>query len=137
MRMATSSRSRIIVLNLYRLAAISLAMSWTVQLHPEMAEEFQELSESVQDAIAAHVRLLETMGPTLHRPAADTLAGSKIANLKELRFNANDGVWRVAFAFDGNRIGVLLVAGDKKGQNQKRFYKTLIATAERRWSTWS
>ena len=112
-------------------------MSWNVLLHPEMAEDFQDLSEAVQDAIVAHVRLLEAMGPTLHRPTVDTLAGSKIANLKELRFTADDGVWRVAFAFDGNRIGVLLVAGDKKGQNQKRFYKTLIATAERRWSTWS
>jgi hypothetical protein len=47
--------------------------------------------------------------------SADTLEGSKHANMKELRFNADDGVWRVAFAFDLERKAVLLVAGDKSG----------------------
>ena len=33
---------------------------------------------------------------------------------KELRFNADGGVWRVAFAFDPERKGILLVAGDRR-----------------------
>ena len=53
--------------------------------------------------------------------------------MKELRFNAADGVWRVAFAFDSERQAILLVAGDKSGVAQKRFYKTLIASADRRF----
>lgn len=85
----------------------------------------------------AHVLLLKQFGPTLGRPAVDTLKGSAISNLKELRFDADGGVWRVAFAFDGNHIGVLLAAGDKRGVKQQRFYKVLTATAEERWSTWS
>jgi len=66
----------------------------------------------------------------LGRPHADTLAGSAYANMKELRFDADDGVWRVAFAFDPARQAILLMAGDKAGVAQKRFYKALIAKAD-------
>jgi hypothetical protein len=78
--------------------------------------------------------LLEVYGPGLGRPHADTLAGSKHANMKELRFKAVDGVWRVAFAFDPERQAILLVAGDKAGVAQMRFYKGLIAKADSRYT---
>ena len=91
---------------------------------------------AVRIELLAHAGLLGSFGPTLGRPAADTLKGSDVANLKELRFGADGGVWRVAFAFDGNRIAVLLAAGDKRGRAAARFYKTLITLAERRWATW-
>jgi hypothetical protein len=110
-----------------------------VEFHPELAVEFAAMVEVVQDELLAHVRLLSEFGPTLGRPAVDTLKGSKIANLKELRFAADAGVWRVAFAFDGNRVAVLLAAGDKSGKRggaETRFYKALIALAERRWTGW-
>ncbi|WP_352609493.1 type II toxin-antitoxin system RelE/ParE family toxin [Mesorhizobium opportunistum] len=48
---------------------------------------------------------------------------SSFANMKELRFDADDGVWRVAFAFDRKRKAILLVAGDQSGVSEKRFYK--------------
>jgi hypothetical protein len=63
----------------------------------------------------------------------DTLKGSRIANLKELRFDAAGGVWRVAFVFDGRRVAVLLAAADKRGKAQDRFYKALVALAEKRF----
>jgi hypothetical protein len=50
----------------------------------------------------------------------DTLNGSRHANMKELRFSAADGEWRVAFAFDPKRKAILLVAGDKSGGSGKR-----------------
>jgi len=53
--------------------------------------------------------------------------------MKELRFFAADGVWRIAFAFDPNRKAILLVAGDKSGGSEKRFYRQLIETADRRF----
>ena len=53
--------------------------------------------------------------------------------MKELRFEADDGVWRIAYAFDPLRKAILLVAGDKSGVSQKRFYKTLIAKADMRF----
>jgi hypothetical protein len=59
--------------------------------------------------------MLEQFGPHLGRPHVDTLQGSRHSNMKELRFTAADGVWRVAFAFDPERHAILLVAGDKSG----------------------
>lgn len=53
--------------------------------------------------------------------------------MKELRFDAADGVWRVAFAFDPERKAILLVAGDKSGKSERAFYRRLIATADRRY----
>jgi hypothetical protein len=78
--------------------------------------------------------LLADYGPLLGRPYADTLNGSKHANMKELRFTADGGEWRVAFAFDPQRKAILLVAGDKAGRGQTQFYSGLIATADRRFS---
>jgi hypothetical protein len=54
--------------------------------------------------------------------------------MKELRFNASDGVWRVAFAFDRKRQAIILFAGDKSGVSQKRFYKQLIQIADQRFT---
>src|SRR5438093_941503 len=79
------------------------------------------------------VRLLQQLGPQLRRPHADTLEGSRHANMKELRFDAAGGVWRIAFAFDPERKAVLLVAGDKSGGSQKAFYRELIRKADRRF----
>ena len=67
------------------------------------------------------------------RPHADTLKGSRHANMKELRFRTLDGVWRLAYAFDAERNAILLIAGDKKGVNETRFYKTLIQKADARF----
>lgn len=39
----------------------------------------------------------------------------------------------MAFAFDPKRQAVLLVAGDKTGGSQKKFYKRLIEKADKRY----
>ena len=108
-------------------------MKWAVSFHDEFDSEFDALSEAVQDEMLAHARLLEQFGPQLGRPRVDTLKGSRHANMKELRFDAADGVWRVAFAFDPKRKPILLVAGDKSGRSEKRFYRQLIAKADERF----
>ena len=54
--------------------------------------------------------------------------------MKELRFRADGGVWRVAYAFDPERRAIILVAGDKSGVAQRRFYKNLIARADARFA---
>jgi hypothetical protein len=87
----------------------------------------------VPDELLAHIGLLEQFGPQVRRPRADTLNGSRHANMKELRFRAADGGWRVAFAFDPNRKAILLVAGDKSGVSEKRFYRQLIEKADARF----
>jgi hypothetical protein len=110
-----------------------LVMQWTVDLYPIFKAEFLELPESVQDQLLKSARLLVDFGPSLGRPHADTLSGSKHTNMKELRFYAEDGVWRVAFAFDPDRKAILLVAGDKSGVSKDRFYKQLIQKADARF----
>src|SRR5450432_1465252 len=109
-------------------------MNWAVEFHDDFEPEFLALESAVQDALLAVAKLLADIGPQLGRPYADTLNGSKYANMKELRFEALDGEWRAAFAFDPRRKAILLVAGDKSGGSQKRFYKQLIAKADRRFS---
>jgi hypothetical protein len=109
-------------------------VAWTVLYHDAFMPELDALAEDVQDSLFTMAELLQALGPSLGRPHADTLSGSKYANMKELRFRADDGVWRVAFAFDPERKAILLVAGDKAGVAQKRFYKGLIARADARFA---
>lgn len=73
-------------------------------------------------------------GPQLGRPEVDTLRDSQYANMKELRLDADRGVWRVAFAFDPRRRAILLVAGDKRGADQQRFYRRLVSQADARYA---
>jgi hypothetical protein len=108
-------------------------MDWKIIFDNEFDSEFDELNEIVQDECLAHLKFLEEFGPELGRPHVDTLKGSKHSNMKELRFYADNGVWRLAFAFDPTRKGVLLICGDKSGGSEKRFYKELIKKADKRF----
>jgi hypothetical protein len=110
-------------------------MAWEVEFHDDFEPEFDELPEAVRVELLAHARLLERFGPSLGRPNVDTLKGSGHANMKELRFDADDGVWRVAFAFDPKRRAILLCAGDKSGGSEAKFYKTLIKKADARFGS--
>ena len=78
-------------------------VSWTVEIGDEFDPEFNKLHEDVRTELLALSRLLQQFGPQLGRPRVDTLNGSHHANMKELRFSAADGEWRVAFAFDPTR----------------------------------
>lgn len=108
-------------------------MRWDVDLHTDFVPEFEALPEDVQDELLAHVAVLEVFGPQLGRPRVDTLKGSRHTNMKELRFDAANGVWRFAFAFDPKRRGIVLCGGDKSGGSEKRFYRQLIAKADDRF----
>ena len=108
-------------------------MPWTVELAPEFEPEFFGLPEGAQNAILATSRLLRQLGPHLGRPRVDTLNGSRHANMKEMRFGAADGEWRLAFAFDPARNAILLVADDKSGGSSRRFYRTLVRNADERF----
>lgn len=108
-------------------------MTWNIPFHDDFAIEFAAFAASLQDELLAHALLLKDFGPSLGRPTVDTLKGSKHANMKELRFTWAGEVWRVAFAFDPKRQGILLVGGDRGGADQRRFYKKLISTADSRF----
>lgn len=108
-------------------------MRWVVKFHKDFEPEFDVLPEEVQNKLLACASLLEAFGSELGRPHVDTLNGSQFSNMKELRFKAANGVWRVALAFDSRRDAILLVAGDKSGGSESRFYKQLIKTADKRF----
>ena len=91
------------------------------------------MARAVRVELLAKAKLVEAFGPSLRRPHADTLEGSKHANMKELRFSADGGEWRAAFAFDPERNAIVLVAGDKSGVSQAQFYRSLIAKADARF----
>ncbi len=103
---------------------------WDVATTAKFDEWFGKLSGDAQAEIIAKVNLLKLLGPQLKRPHADTLKGSKHANMKELRASTSDEVLRVAFAFDPARAAILLLGGDKAGTRQRWFYKQLIAKAD-------
>ena len=108
-------------------------VSWVVEIGEEFKPELEELHSDVQDAITETVRLLQQFGPQLGRPRVDTLKDSRFPNMKEIRFSATDGAWRVAFAFDLRRKAILLIAGDKSGGGEQRFYRELIRKADDRF----
>jgi hypothetical protein len=110
-------------------------MKWTVVEHPDFRTERRELDAEVSDKLDAILIALEETGPKLGRPWVDTLKGSRHKNMKEIRLFVK-GAWRFVFAFDPARQAVLLCGGIKEGVSQRKFYKTLIATADKRFDEW-
>jgi hypothetical protein len=80
--------------------------------------------------------ILAEVGPGLGRPLVDTLQGSNLTNLKELRPRSGRAVAiRVLFVFDPWSQAVLLVAGNKAG-GWERWYRTAIPLAEIEYERW-
>jgi hypothetical protein len=113
------------------------SVAWNVEFHDDFEAEFEALDERTQDNLLAAAKAVKLAGPRAGRPYVDTLKGSRHANMKELRFEGQNGneEWRAAFAFDPDRNAVVLVAGAKQGVSQKRFYKQLISVADRRFDS--
>jgi hypothetical protein len=107
---------------------------WDADFHDDFAPEYDALAEEVQDELQAIIEILEQLGPQLGRPRVDTLNGSDYANMKDIRFDAADRAWRFAFAFDPNRVAMVLCGGDKSGGSEKRFYRQLIAKSDKRFA---
>jgi len=101
---------------------------WTVEITDEFFDWWRSLSESQQDALQTSIELLESNGPFLGRPHADTVKGSRHPNMKELRTQCAGKPLRSFFAFDPRRSAILLIGGDKTGN--KRFYDKMIPLAD-------
>lgn len=81
---------------------------WNVKQTKEFQDWFDDADEFLQEDIVEHVEILKQFGPNLGRPYVDTLKGSKLKNLKELRFNSREKVIRVFFIFDSDRNAVFV-----------------------------
>lgn len=105
--------------------------TWNIKQTVEFQEWFDEADKKLKEAIIENVELLKQIGPQLGRPYADTIKGSSITNLKELRFDNGEKVIRVFYVFDPDRNGVLLIGGNKSSGGCKTFYKDMINQSEK------
>ena len=106
-------------------------MKWNVIFDPDFRIWFYEQELGLQDEVFAAIKILAESGPILGRPRVDTLKGSSVNNMKELRIQYRGEPWRVLFAFDPKRQAILLVGGNKSGH--KRWYQKNLPIAERRY----
>ncbi|MEH6576274.1 MAG: type II toxin-antitoxin system RelE/ParE family toxin [Amphritea sp.] len=107
---------------------------WEVITTDKFDEWFDALNGSDRANVIAGMLLLQDKGPHLSRPYADTVNDSKFANMKELRVQSKGDPLRAFFAFDPERKGILLCAGNKVGDD-KRFYKRMIPIADKEYET--
>lgn len=101
---------------------------WDVEYTDEFGVWWDGLDADEQESIAAGVELLRQLGPNLPRPHADTLNESRHSNMKELRTQHEGRPLRTLFAFDPRRCAILLIGGDKTGDD--RFYARMIPLAD-------
>ncbi len=104
---------------------------WAIKQTEEFQDWFENGDKKLQDDTFRAGGDIETVWPQLSRPYVDTLKGSSITNLKELRFNSGDKVIRIFFVFDPDRNGVLVIGGDKAGSGDKTFYVRMIDKSEK------
>lgn len=103
-------------------------MNWDVEYTDEFGIWWQTLSEAEQEDVASYVDRLEARGPHLPFPYSSGLSGSRHSHLRELRVQSRGRPIRILYAFDPRRIAILLIGGDKTGND--RFYETMIPLAD-------
>lgn len=104
-------------------------MEWQVEYTEEFDAWWAVLSEDEQVVVAAKVELLQKFGPSLPRPHSDVIVTSRHSNMKELRGKAGESVLRVLYAFDPRRTAILLIGGNKSGN--ERSYEEFVPIADR------
>ena len=105
---------------------------WDIETTDTFDAWYEELDDTQRSDVLAGMLLLQEKGPQLSRPYADTLNGAKFLNMKELRIQSKGQPLRAFYAFDPKRVGVVLCAGNKVG-NEKQFYKNMIPVAEKEY----
>lgn len=104
-------------------------MAWEVEYTDEFEGWWNSLNEGEQDAVTAHVFLLEQLGPNLGFPHSSGIAGSKHGHMRELRVQHKGEPYRILYAFDPRRAAILLVGGNKTGDD--RWYVTFVPLADK------
>jgi hypothetical protein len=104
-------------------------MAWEVEFTDEFSEWWNSMNEGEQEDVQASVILLRERGPALGRPHVDLVTSSAYPNMKELRTQHNGKPYRTLFAFDPRRIAILLIGGDKTGND--RWYVEFVPRADK------
>ena len=105
-----------------------LAVPWEVEYTDEFKEWWQALTEGQQDDVAARVELLADFGPDLPYPYSSSIGSSRHGVMRELRVQSAGKPIRVFCAFDPRRSSILLIGGDKTGND--RFYEEYVPLAD-------
>ena len=106
-----------------------MSESWVVEYTDQFEQWWCSLSEAAQDDVAATVGLLEAKGPSLPFPYSSAVVGSKHSHMRELRIQHAGEPYRVLYAFDPRRSAILLIGGNKVGQD--RWYNEFIPKADK------
>lgn len=109
-------------------------MVWDVEYTDEFGEWWSALTESQQDRVAATVRLLAARGPSLPFPYSSGVQGSRHEHMRELRVQSRGNPLRIFYAFDPRRTAILLIGGDKTGDD--RFYERHVPLADALYDTY-
>jgi hypothetical protein len=104
-------------------------VAWDVEFTDQFGQWWDALDEDAQISINAIVLVLEQIGPALTRPFADTVKGSRHKNMRELRVQHQGHPFRLLYAFDPRRTAIILVGGDKSGDD--RWYDVHIPIADK------
>jgi hypothetical protein len=116
-------------LTIYYIDVIIKDMVWDVEYTNEFGDWWDSLSDKEQNDAVAVITLLAERGANLPFPYASGIVGSKHSQMRELRVQSSGRPLRVFYAFDPRRTAILLIGGDKTGDN--RFYETYIPIADR------
>ena len=106
---------------------------WQVIVHPAVQDWLDAQPQQVRERFNQCSLILKAAGPSLGRPLVDSIKGSTIHNLKELRIQsgANMAI-RALFVFDPKRKAIVLVVGDKAG-DWNSWYQQNLPIAEERY----
>jgi hypothetical protein len=104
-------------------------VAWEVEYTHEFGEWWESLSEEEQESVAAHVQLLQDRGPSLPFPYSSGIQGSKHGHMRELRIQHQGSPYRVLYAFDPRRTAILLIGGNKTGND--RWYDEYVSLADK------
>jgi len=106
---------------------------WEVEYTDELGDWWGGLTQAEQESVAAAVGLLEAKGPNLGFPHTSGIEQSKHAHMRELRIQHEGRPYRILYAFDPRRCAILLLGGDKTGDN--RWYDVTVPKADRLYDT--
>ncbi len=104
-------------------------MAWEIEYTDEFENWWNTVSEKEQNDIVAVVNLLALKGSSLPFPYSSGIAGSKHSQMRELRVQSGGKPLRIFYAFDPRRTAILLIGGNKKGDD--RFYERYIPIADK------
>jgi hypothetical protein len=108
-------------------------VAWEVEYVEFFEQWWDSLSETEQESVAVGVALLESQGPTLPFPYSSKVETSRFSHMRELRIQHEGRPYRVLYAFDPRRVAILLLGGDKTGND--RWYEENVPRADREYET--